>query len=508
MSKKTANSNADKASAKKVSDKRAKSLKFYSIGAVLILIAIALLINIFFDSLLGDALTFDFSVSGQNSITKVTQDYLNTLPKDYKIRIVGLMDKPESLTDTPYEYIVPLLDDYAAKSDGRITVEYINPETYPSIINELDPSGAYDLSADNFVVSCNGKVQVVAPIDCFTYDSQYLEQGQYLPTANNVEYTFTNTIVQLTNGYASKAYIISGLNEDDSSTQLTNILKALGCDTETLEVSDNFEIPDDCDLLILNGPNSDISERMAVKIQDYLNAGGNFFSAVNFYSNSADKFTNLNTVLNMMNLNMDPYVICEKDSTYYLDDTGFNSLVDISADFQSLSDDFSSFSQFKSSYARPIRDYDTPYSYIKTTPIATTSDSATAVQVDAQGNMSQYENASQYNIGMYSTFDGMDNPPEVIAFGTTNFSSDSYISNYGYSDTNVQFLRSCLRMLLGSGVNANSVDVESKSLDNYKIDSTKATSGVSSAVLYVFMVIIPLALVIVATVVYKKRKNL
>ena len=90
-------------------------------------------------------------------------------------------------------------------------------------------------------------------------------------------------------------------------------------------------------------------------------------SAVNFYSNSADKFTNLNTVLNMMNLNMDPYVICEKDSTYYLDDTGFNSLVDISADFQSLSDDFSSFSQFKSSYARPIRDYDTPYSYIKTT---------------------------------------------------------------------------------------------------------------------------------------------
>jgi hypothetical protein len=146
MSKKTANSNADKASAKKVSDKRAKSLKFYSIGAVLILIAIALLINIFFDSLLGDALTFDFSVSGQNSITKVTQDYLNTLPKDYKIRIVGLMDKPESLTDTPYEYIVPLLDDYAAKSDGRITVEYINPETYPSIINELDPSGAYDLS--------------------------------------------------------------------------------------------------------------------------------------------------------------------------------------------------------------------------------------------------------------------------------------------------------------------------------------------------------------------------
>ena len=70
MSKKTANSNADKASAKKVSDKRAKSLKFYSIGAVLILIAIALLINIFFDSLLGDALTFDFSFQDRTQLPR------------------------------------------------------------------------------------------------------------------------------------------------------------------------------------------------------------------------------------------------------------------------------------------------------------------------------------------------------------------------------------------------------------------------------------------------------
>jgi hypothetical protein len=163
---------------------------------VIILVAILLLANILFDGLLGKALSFDFSMSGNNSLSQESIDYINSLPQDSNIRIIGLLDKPENLANSPYQYIVPLLDDYQAKSNGRITVEYINPEVYPSIINQLDPKGVYDLISGNYVVAYNNNVKVISPYDCFAYDNSQSTSYAMVPTANNVEYTFTNATVE------------------------------------------------------------------------------------------------------------------------------------------------------------------------------------------------------------------------------------------------------------------------------------------------------------------------
>ena len=60
-------------------------------------------------------------------------------------------------------------------------------------------------------------------------------------------------------------------------------------------VSDNFTVPEDCDLLILNGPNNDISEKMYVSITDYLDNGGKMFVAVNYsLQNVSEKYDKLN----------------------------------------------------------------------------------------------------------------------------------------------------------------------------------------------------------------------
>ena len=92
----------------KITDSRTEKIKFYSFGAVIILIGILLLANILFEKILGKALTFDFSDNLSNSLSQDSIDYLDSLPADAKIQIVGLFEKPENVSGTRYQYIIPL----------------------------------------------------------------------------------------------------------------------------------------------------------------------------------------------------------------------------------------------------------------------------------------------------------------------------------------------------------------------------------------------------------------
>ena len=63
----------------KKTDDRAGKMKLYSIGSVVLLIAIVLLSNILFDGIFGKALTFDFSDYNQNTISQESVDFLHTV---------------------------------------------------------------------------------------------------------------------------------------------------------------------------------------------------------------------------------------------------------------------------------------------------------------------------------------------------------------------------------------------------------------------------------------------
>ncbi|MCR5615546.1 MAG: GldG family protein [Saccharofermentans sp.] len=504
--KKTVNKKGYKTSNVK-NDSRIKTLKFYAIGSVVILVAIVVLLNILITSIFGDALTFDFSAHSQNSISQQTKDYINSLPENASIRIVGLFERPEDLQNSPYEYMVPLLDDYVSYSGGRITVEYKDPDLYPSIVSELDPNNIYNLQEGSYVVQYNGQIQAINPLDCFTIDQDYLMfYNAYLPTSNNVEYVFTNTISRLVSGFNKKAYIISGLKEE-YSTSITLILNALGCEVEYLQVSTTFSIPDDCDLLILNGPKMDIPEVVQMALEDYLTDGGEFICSVDFTDeNSSETYSNLNAVLNRMNINIDPYIIKENDVDFKLDDSGYNSLTFVNATFLDLSSDFEDYYQFRSSYIRPVRILNDMSDDYYSVAMSATSEAAICVKV-ADSGVTQYGDEGRFYTAVYSAANGTNSPAQVIVFGTNDFTSDDYISSYGMNDDNIVFFKGCVRLLLGSDAN-NTVEVPTRGISDYKLKGENVTATSATVVLVVFMVTIPLIFLMAAAVVYELRKNL
>lgn len=477
-------------------DKRKSLLKLYSVGTSLILVVILVVFNILFENILGTYLTFDFSLSGHNSVSQKTIDYLDSLPEGTNLRIVGLFEKPETLSNSPLEYIVPLLDSYVKAGKGKVSVEYTDPEKYPSIVSQLDPQGVYDLQKDTFAVSDGKKVMVIDPINCFTYDQKtYEQQGLYLPVSNTVEYTFDNALYNLTSGFSAKAYFVGGL-KNDASNQLKKILASMGFETADIQAAGDFAVPADCDILFISGANIDIPEGMVNPIKNYLYNKGRLIVSTEYNSdNQSVSFANLNNILNEYNINIEDTLLMDYDPKYAMSNDGLYSLVDVASDFATLT----SATQLKSSYARPLRALNNPSSSIVNQATLTTSNNAVTLV--------SKESTNKYNVGMYGTYKDDPNAPKVYAFGTTAFTSDDYISSYGYNDANVEFIRGCVRDLVGLSSD-NALNIESKKIDDYSIDATKATSSNATIMTVVFMVVIPLGLVIAATVVYRLRKNL
>lgn len=513
-SKKPVNTAAKKENEKKGNNKvqtdvRAGKLKLFSISSFIILLVIVIAVNIIFglkinNTSIDDYLTYDMTATGQNSVSEVTINYLHSLPEGTHIRIVGLCDRPKNLRDTPYEYVVPLLDDYVSVSEGKVTVEYIDPTKYPSIIAELDPNGVYDLAnATGYVVCCNGNVVQISPVDCFTYDNEYLQYGYYLPTSNIVEQKFTSAIVNLTQGYSYTAYFVRGLGEG-SHDQLSNMLASMGIDSQDIMASDSFVVPSDCDLLIISGINSDITDSMIEAIKNYLSGGGKLIVAVNYYNtNVTESFTKLNMLLANYNINIGNSLVVENTPAYQINSDPYNTLLDVASAYVDVAGGSTS---LRNSYARPVTDADTPYTYISITPIMSTSPNATIGIFDqTNGNIVQSAQSAKINIGMYATFTGTPTPPDVYVFGTLNFTSDEYISAFGYNDANVVFIRNTIRNMLAAD---DSVFVEGKALSDYSIDTTKVNGNTVTILTFVLVAIIPLAFVVAGVVVYNKRKNL
>ena len=475
-----------------IKDKRQFYLKMFSLGSVLIMVLIVILSNVLLDKLLGKSLKFDFTKSGINSISKSSEDIIHSLPDDANIRIIGLMNQPDPneadlLSRAVNQYFMPVFDKYISESDGKISVEFVDPNKDPDLINELDPNNANNIASGNcFVVAYNDNISVIDPYDCF----ELTVNGNL--ASSRVEYSFTNAIINLTQGFFGKAYILTGLGEPGNEC-LKTVLEGINIQPQELLESGDLSIPDDCSLLIINGPNSDISEKTCYEIQDYIKEGGDVFVAVNYTSeNSSVDFKNLNNALRTVGIEIEKSQVIDLNSKYTLKGSNGTAFVlDVDPDYNS----FSRNELFKAGAVRPLKISDDADPDAITESVLYTSETAYKAGDEA--------NHGRMNVVMHGGYQGSES--DVYVAGSTYFSSDSYINNYGYGNSNVEFLKACLKALTNNG---SSTDIPIKSINNYKIDASKVTTTSVSVMTVCFMMIIPITFVIIAVAVYTRRKNL
>lgn len=477
-------------------DKRSRSMLMYAVGSILVLIAILIVFNLLFDVIFGRKVAFDFSDSKMNTIGSKTKEVVHQLDAD--VEIIGLFEEPVNLESSIYKYFIPLLNEYAEASNGKLTVRYVDPVTHPSILTEIDPINGSDLSQSTFVVKYKDEIRVIEPYDCFIFDPYMLNTyNEYSPVANNIEMMFTGVINNLLQEETKTIYFLAN-HQETGHEMMDLILGNNGFQTKDLTLSGTESIPDDCDLLFLIQPLQDITLADAEILIEYLSAGGKLI-VVNDYNTVNIEFDNLNKVLQYMNISMTDSLIFENDPSYIYDMT--NVLISrgvIESEFADLTD-----SVFITiGYSRNIDEYDNPNNAINVLPMITSSNLA-ILETDGVADTSG-ATAGVHNAAMYSSRNGANGYGEIIVIGTQSLTADTYYYSVGLNDSNAKFISSIVLKLTGEEITSS---VESKEFPNYAL-SAMPTVSENTIISVTLVAIIPLMLLIIAAIVYNKRKHL
>ncbi len=196
-----------------------------------------------------------------------------------------------------YSDIVALLNEYRS-ANPRIsvtTVDYVRDAGEAQKIKEQ-----YKLNSPtdkNLVIfDCEGRVKIV-PGDSLTQvklepvPNPKEREFRRRPIAFNGEQAFTSMLLAVTSARPFKAYFLQGHGEpslsDTDETGYLNFGSLLAQNYIAVTILESFgdnPVPMDCNLLIIAGPRTELSETELQKIDQYLAQGGRLFVLFNYFS--------------------------------------------------------------------------------------------------------------------------------------------------------------------------------------------------------------------------------
>lgn len=150
-------------------------------------------------------------------------------------------------------------------------MEWIDPVLHPSALTE------YNTSQNTIYVSCEatGKSTTISFDKILVSDSSsYYYSGSSNYTSFDGEGQLSSAVNYVTSDVQKKIYTVTGHGEDSLSTTITDLMTKNNYTTEELNLLMTDSIPDDCDLLLMDGPTNDLSDDEVSLLSGYLGEGG------------------------------------------------------------------------------------------------------------------------------------------------------------------------------------------------------------------------------------------
>ena len=338
----------------------------YSLGLTAVAVAVVIVINLVAGRLPESVRNIDISDNQIYEITDTSKKMLKKLDKKVEIKVLA----EKSSTD---ERIKTFLSKYAALS-GKISVEWIDPVIHPAALTE------YDTSSNTIVVSCpdTEKTTTISFTDIIVYDqSSYYMTGQMQESQFDAEGQLTSAVNYVTSEETKKIYRTGGHGESTVSTSLSELFEKANLSMEELNLLMNSEIPEDCDLLFMYAPTTDITEDEKNTLSEYLKNGGKMM----LISGAEDQETpNLDAFMEEYGLQMADGYIADTERAYQGNPYSFFPEINASGE---LGEGMSS-NMVLLLNARGMVETDPARDTISVTPFMTTSENGFAVTEDKQ----------------------------------------------------------------------------------------------------------------------------
>ncbi|KAI4442323.1 Gldg family protein [Schaedlerella arabinosiphila] len=235
----------------------------YSVGLTAVVVAIVVVVNLIFGQLPEKYRNIDVSSSKIYEITDTSRNFLKDLDTEVKFTVLAVKEEAD-------ERIRTFLSKYASLSKN-ISVEWIDPVLHPSALQD------YDASENSIVVSCEktGRNTTVTFDKIVVVDySSYYYTGSISENEFDGEGQLTSAVNYVTSEAEKQIYRTAGHGESMLPANITELMDKNNYTVSEWNLLMNPDIPEDCDLLLMNAPANDLTEDERDAVLDYLAGGG------------------------------------------------------------------------------------------------------------------------------------------------------------------------------------------------------------------------------------------
>lgn len=233
----------------------------YTLAMISIVIAIVIIFNMIVNLIPENKRQFDISSTNIYEISSKSKKIINKV--DHDVTFYVLAEK--SSTD---KRIKTFINKYASLSD-KIHIKWIDPVLHPSALTK------YGTKENNIVISCKKTNRTTT----VSFDDILVSSASYYSTSSSAssfdgDGQLTSALNYVTSDKEYKAYYTSGHGESSLSSEVTSLLTKSRISTSDLLLMTATSIPDDCDLLIIDGATSDFTKDEVKLLSSYLKKGG------------------------------------------------------------------------------------------------------------------------------------------------------------------------------------------------------------------------------------------
>jgi len=309
---------------------RGRGLRFgaYSVAIIAGFVAIIIAVNVLF-GLLADRISLksDLTADNKYTISDENKDFIKSIESKVAITVfctreqyigsefayyqsrAGIYDPSEG---DYYKQAIILLDEYT-KLNSNISLKFIdlNKPEAETLATKYQSQG---ISIGSFIIegsNLSGTVRdELLPFDkLYTLETDQM-YGYSQLTGSTVESAVTAAIFRTISDKTVKVAVYTGNGCTSDLSQLTSTLETLNYEISTFDNLTLGDIPEGTDLMIMAAPTIDISEDIARKLGDFLDNKGEKNKNLLYFAKPGAVLPNLNAFMEQWNIK-------QKDGTLY-----------------------------------------------------------------------------------------------------------------------------------------------------------------------------------------------
>ncbi len=477
-------------------------------AVTVVVIAVVVLVNVVL-GVLSDRINMsvDITPNGTFEISQETIDYLATVNEP--VEIVCMSDELEFSTSN-YVYFkqaYEVLKKYTIYSDN-ISLKFVDMTKDPTYANKYSELYKGNISEYSIVVSTDKRIKVISIQDLYNVEMDYNTYSQKI-TSSKAEQELTSAIMYVTDPSPLNAVMFNSETGGSCYDNVYDMLVSNGYNVSEINPLVD-EIPEDTDIIAICAPTNDYDEETVQKIYNFLDNGGqlgkNLIYVADYTQNST---TNIDSLLAEWGIKIGDGVVGDSNTSNTASSSQFVIGNYINTEEDNYYDDNVSDTSLPvlSYYSRPIELLFDQKDNRLTYPLVTTDDTAFVYTEDMQ---SAVENGTfDPETGSYTTMAvarkyvfNSDNEAvysSVLAVGSS-YMLDSSITGATYYNNGDYFI-SALNTLTGK---TSGISIVAKDLTSTTFDMDQATYNTC---FIVFVILIPLAVLVIGIVVYVRRRH-